>query len=84
MSTKATLAHHSSDEADKPSWHLYQEVFEPGVVYLELEGVSVQLRVREQCGADVVVRLPIETARQLGLHTNVPPNLWAIACDTDR
>jgi hypothetical protein len=41
MSTKATLAHHNSDETDKPSWHLYEEVFEAGVVYLELEGVSV-------------------------------------------
>jgi len=84
MSTKATLAHHNSDEADKPSWHLYEEVFEAGVVYLELEGVSVKLCTREQGGADVVVRLPIETAKQLGLHANVPPNLWAIACDTDK
>ena len=47
MSTKATLAHHHSDEADKPSWHLYEEVFDPGVVYLQLEGVSMELRTRE-------------------------------------
>jgi hypothetical protein len=84
MSTKATLAHHNSDEADEPSWHLYEEVFEAGVVYLELEGVSVKLRTREQGGADLVVRLPIETARQLGLHTNVSPERWESACDSDK
>ena len=84
MSTKATLAHHNSDEAEKPSWHLYEEVFEAGVVYLELEGVSVKLRTLEQGGADVVLRLPIETAKQLGLHAIVPPNLWKIACDRDK
>ena len=38
MSTKATLAHHSEPEDGKPSWHLYEEVFEAGVVYLQLEG----------------------------------------------
>jgi hypothetical protein len=56
---------------------LYEEGFEQGVVYLELQGVGVELRVREQgSGADVVVRLPIETAKQLGLHTSVPPERW--------
>ena len=84
MSTKATLAHHDSDQAGEPSWHLYEEVFEPGVVYLELEGVSVELRTREQGGADVVVRLPIGTARQIGLHANVPPERWALVYGTDR
>lgn len=84
MSTKATLAHQNSDEADKASWHLYEELFEAGVVYLELEGVSVKLRTREQGGADVILRLPIETARQLGLHAIVPPNLWERACDPDK
>jgi hypothetical protein len=83
MSTKATLAHHES-EAGEPSWHFYEEVFEAGVVYLELQGVSVELRTREEEGADVVVRLPIETAKQLGLHTNVPIDRWKQACDTDK
>ncbi|WP_176059969.1 hypothetical protein [Paraburkholderia sp. BCC1876] len=83
MSTKATLAYHQS-EAGEPSWHFYEEVFEAGVVYLELRGVSVELHTREQGGADVVVRLPIETAKQLGLHTNVPPDRWERACDTDK
>ena len=38
MSTKATLAKHDSEDG-KPAWHLYEELFEAGVVYLELEGV---------------------------------------------
>ena len=59
-------------------------MFEAGVVYLELEGVSVELRTREQGRADVVLRLPIETARQLGLHAGVPPNLWERACDANK
>ncbi len=83
MSTKATLAHHNSD-AKKPSWHLYEEVFEPGVVYLEVRGIPVELVTRENGGADVVLRLPIETAEQLGLPSIVPGNLWAIACDRDK
>jgi len=51
------------------------------VVYLELQGVSVELRTREQGGADVVPRLPVATAKQLGLHTSVSPDRWERACD---
>lgn len=58
VSTKATLAHRDGDL----SWHLYEEVFEPGVVYLDLNGIPVELVTREDGGADVVLRLPIETA----------------------
>lgn len=83
MSTKSTLVHHQSD-GDEPSWHLYEEVFETGFVYLELRGVNVELHTRERGGADVVMRLPIETARQLGLHANVPPERWESACDGDK
>lgn len=79
MSTKATLAHHDSGTGE-PSWHFYEEVFESGVVYLELQGVSVELRTREQGGADVVLRLPVATAKQLGLHTSVSPDRWESAC----
>ncbi|SOE92675.1 hypothetical protein SAMN05414139_05430 [Burkholderia sp. D7] len=84
MSTKATLAHHQSEQAGEPSWHFYEEVFETGVVYLELRGVSVELQTQEQGGADMVVRLPIETAKQLGLHTTVSPERWKTACDSDK
>lgn len=88
MSTKATLAHHRV-EGEEPAWHFYEEVFEPGVVYLELEGVAVELRTREfrshdQGGADVVVRLPVSTAIQLGLHSVVPPERWESACRMDK
>lgn len=83
MSTKATLVHHEP-EGDKPAWHLYEEVFETGVVYLELRGISVELTTREQGGADVVLRLPVETAKQLGLHINVSPERWEAACDTGK
>ncbi|CAJ0893301.1 hypothetical protein [Ralstonia flatus] len=83
MSTKATIAHRPS-EGDEPAWHLYEEVFEVGVVYLELCGVSAVLSTRERGGADVVLRLPIETAKQLGLHTVVSPERWARACDSKK
>ncbi|MGF6658190.1 hypothetical protein OKW34_008780 [Paraburkholderia youngii] len=72
MSTKATLAHHDG-EGDEPDWHLYEEVFESGVVYLEIEGIGVELRTREahfgdKRGADVVLQVPIATAVQLGAY----------------
>ncbi|NKA78096.1 hypothetical protein GO291_00013 [Ralstonia solanacearum] len=83
MSTKATLANHPS-EGGEPAWHLYEEVFEAGVVYLELCGVSAVLSTREQGGADVVLRLPLETAKQLGLHTIVPAERWEQACHNEK
>jgi hypothetical protein len=72
MGTIATLAQHEPGD-DKPAWRLYEELFESGVVYLELPGVSIEeLRTGSEAGADLVLRLPIETAKQLGLHTNLP------------
>ncbi|MFM0006271.1 hypothetical protein PQR57_35455 [Paraburkholderia dipogonis] len=84
MGTTSTLAFHQSTGAGELSWRLYEELFEAGAVYLELDGVKVELRTREQGGADVVIRLPIETARQLGLHTSVPPEQWERACDSNK
>jgi len=86
MSTKATLAHGDS-EGGKPSWHLYEEVFESGVVYLQLEGVAVDFTTLgnlEHGPGTVVLRLPIDTAKQLGLHTTVSADKWARACDDDK
>ncbi|WP_250501741.1 hypothetical protein [Caballeronia sp. AZ7_KS35] len=80
MSTKATLSHHTSETTEEPSWHLYEEVFEPGVVYLELEGIPVDFTTlgnMEHRAGTVMLRLPIKTAQQLGLHTTVPPDRWA-------
>jgi hypothetical protein len=68
MSTKATIRHHHGSE-NEPSWHLYEEVFEEGVVYLALEGVAVEMQTLDTGGAALVVRLPLETAKQLGLYT---------------
>ncbi|ALE53339.1 hypothetical protein AC233_00335 [Burkholderia sp. HB1] len=79
MSTKATLAHHRNSEGGKPSWHLYEEVFEAGVVYLQLEGVAIDFTTLgnlEHGPGTVVLRLPVDTAQQLGLHTTVPAERW--------
>lgn len=86
MSTKATLASGDS-EGGKPSWHLYEELFEAGVVYLELEGVDIDFTTlgnMEHKPGTVVLRLPIETAKQLGLHTNVSADRWERASDKDK
>ena len=83
MSTKATLAHGDS-EGGKPAWRLYEELFESGVVYLQLEGVAIDFTTlgnMEHGPSTVVLRLPIETAKQLGLHTTVPADKWERACD---
>ncbi|MGF6965753.1 hypothetical protein OKW43_002781 [Paraburkholderia sp. WC7.3g] len=83
MSTKATLSHHVST-AGEPSWHLYEEVFEEGVVYLELRGVNVELSTLEKGGVIVTIRLPTETARQLGLHTQVEAERWTRVSNQDK
>ncbi len=63
---------------------LYEEVMENGVVYLELRGVGVELYSREQGGADVVLRLPVVTARQFGLHTTMQPERWETVYDENK
>ncbi|MGF6658186.1 hypothetical protein OKW34_008776 [Paraburkholderia youngii] len=87
MSTKATLAYHPA-EGDEPSWHLYEEVGESRVVYLELEDIDVDLFARERYsrehGGRVVLRLPIKTATQLGLASIVPLDRWESACNPDK
>lgn len=84
MSTNATLA--SSDSEDTGlSWRLYEELFEAGVVYLELRGVDIEdLRTRKEGGAELVLRIPIKAAEQLGLHTAVPSAVWQRACEPDK
>jgi hypothetical protein len=87
MSTKATLAHRNVD-GDEPNWHLYEEVFEAGVVYLQLEGVDIEVstldRRRGSSGVALVVRLPMATATQLGLSSIVPPERWARFCEHEK
>ncbi|MGF6636519.1 DUF2283 domain-containing protein [Paraburkholderia sp. MM6662-R1] len=87
MSTKATLAYHPA-EGDEPSWHLYEELGESRVVYLELEDIDVELFAREpysrEHGGRVVLRLPIKTATQLGLASIVPADRWESVCAPDK
>jgi hypothetical protein len=86
MSTKLTLACHRA-EGDEPTWHLYEEPFESGVVYLELRGVDLELETRADPahgGVNVVLCLPIKTASQLGLQSIVDPERWQRASDPNK
>jgi hypothetical protein len=72
---------HRNSEGGEPSWHPYEEVFEAGVVYLELEGIAVDFTTLgnlEYGPGTVVLRLPVDTAQQLGLHTAVPAERWKL------
>ncbi|MFX1803103.1 hypothetical protein PWR66_05505 [Paraburkholderia sp. A1RO-5] len=70
MSTKVTLRY-KEKEGDQPGWHLYEEMLEAAdVVYLELDGVQVDVKMIESVwsrAGTVLLRLPLATARQLGL-----------------
>jgi hypothetical protein len=57
------------------------------VVYLELEGVQADVVMIDSAWAKagtVRLRLPVETAKQLGLPTSVPLERGESACDPDR
>jgi len=70
MSTKSTLKH-DRDQSTGQSFHLYEECFEDGQVYLELEGFPFEAASSaipsEQGLSRIVVRLPNAWARKLGL-----------------
>jgi hypothetical protein len=86
MSTKATLACHFA-EGDKLTWRLYEEAFESGVVYLEIRGVDLELETRADPthgGVNVVLRVPVTTASQLGLQSIVDPERWQRASDPNK
>ncbi len=59
MSTKSTIRY--GDD-----FHLYEEVFEPDVVYLELDDVD-WLEVQSEEKTRVCIRFDIQKAVQLGL-----------------
>ncbi|HDR8948426.1 TPA: hypothetical protein QDA71_005492 [Burkholderia vietnamiensis] len=86
MSTKSTIRYHHG-KGGEPSWHLYEEAFEKDdVVYLELEGVQADIVMIDSAWAKagtVLLRLPVETAKQLGLQTSVPSEQES-ACDPDK
>jgi hypothetical protein len=70
MSTKCTLKH-GRDESTGQSFHLYEECFEDGNVYLELEGFPFEAAssamLYDQAPTRLVVRLPTAWAEKLGL-----------------
>lgn len=84
MSTKATLASNYPEDTGL-SWRIYEELFEPGVVYLELNGVDIEeLRTRKERGAELVLRISVKAAEELGLHTVVPSTAWQRASDPEK
>ncbi|CAJ7592931.1 Uncharacterised protein [Burkholderia pseudomallei] len=74
MGTTRTLDTCESTDG-KTSWRLYEELFESGAVYLELNGVGVELEVTAQAQTRLVVRLPLDVARRLAT-ANVTPAQW--------
>ena len=70
MSTKATIKLYQKPGGEV-SAHLYEEVFEPGVVYLELVGVPFEASTLD--GApQLVFRVDVETARALNWIPSAP------------
>ncbi|MGX7004901.1 hypothetical protein [Caballeronia sp. KNU42] len=57
MSTKSWIGSHTGENGD-PSWGLYKELFEREVVYLELTGVQVDVRMIDEKSPTVLLRLP--------------------------
>ncbi|TCG02311.1 hypothetical protein BZM26_00085 [Paraburkholderia strydomiana] len=85
MSSKLTLASHRDPDGSQPAWNLSHDALEAGVVYLELQGVAVDFTTRgnmEHGPGTVVLCLPVDTARQLGLHTAVPAEDWELVRNT--
>ena len=74
MVTTGTLDTYESEDG-KTSWRLCEEFFESGVVYLELNGVSVELEVTGQAQTRLVLRLPLYMARHLAT-AKVTPAQW--------
>lgn len=66
MSTKSTIKFREQT-VETPGFHLYDEMFEDGVVYLRLDGVPVALETQDGPGASVTVQLPRDMAQALGL-----------------
>ena len=69
MSTKERLRSHDK-VGDLPGWELYTELFEADSVYLQFDGVEAEITMTgnlERAPGTVLLRLPVATARQLGL-----------------
>lgn len=66
MSTKSSIAY-ENDEATGQAFHLYEECFEEGKIYLELTGCSFTASSSPDGKAQVRVELPLAWAKKLGL-----------------
>jgi hypothetical protein len=66
MSTKSSIAY-EKDEATGQAFHLYEECFEEGRIYLELTVCSFTTFSSPEGKAQVQVKLPVAWARKLGL-----------------
>lgn len=67
MSTKVTFRITRSDTATRPqSAHVYSDVFEPGIIFLEVEGAPFTTDSSLNNGT-ITIALDREHARQLGL-----------------
>lgn len=75
MSTKVSIKWRK-ETPTQPGFHLYDDWLDASVedrggveppVYLELDGVAVQVETRPNGGASVALTLPRELARELGL-----------------
>jgi hypothetical protein len=72
MSTRSTLKF-EIDEATQQLAHLYQDVFDEGHVFLELQGFPFEaansVELSGQGTARIAIRLPNALAQKLGLLT---------------
>ena len=75
MSTKSSIRHVRADESGR-EFHLYEEAFEEGNIYLELEGFDFESSSTSLPNGKnyqrLVVRFPIEWAKKLGLLEDHP------------
>lgn len=66
MSTKASLKTWSSADGSE-SFHIYEDVFEEQIVFLNLEGVSFEASSLKSSKPSVTIRLSREQADALGI-----------------
>lgn len=74
MGTKVTIKHSADDVG--PQWALREDCIENGVVYLEFQGVLVDISAQANGIATVSLRIPLDTAEALGLSSVVRADLW--------
>ncbi len=83
MSTKSSIRSERDNET-RTGFHLYEDIFEEGCVYLKLEGIPFEatyMPVSDEVPANpsVTLRFPMEWAKKLGLLKN---DAEPTVCDT--